>query len=339
MNSRQNKLLLISLVTIFVIVLIAGVAIGSSNISFIETTKILFAKTFNLSLAEFSEKNVAIISSLRLPRVLAAALVGAALALSGLVLQSLLNNPIASPYTLGVSTGASIGVAIVIITGISLPLIGSFTLPFMGFIFAFLVVMGILLVTSRYDKNFSNTTIILVGIVTSLTLNGVLTLLILFAKDNARNIIYWQMGSLSLTTFNELLTYLPFFVIGTILLSIKYLELDALTLGETEALLTGVEVKKVKYQIIILATLLTGGSIAITGTIGFIGLIAPHVARKIFGNKHAYLIPSSMLIGAILLIISDTLARTLLSPTELPVGAITALIGGPFFAYVYFKKR
>ncbi len=324
---------------LFLITLIICITIGSSEIDFVTSLTIIYRKIFNLTMDNFSHKDIVIIYNLRLPRVLIAALVGSALSLSGLVLQSLLKNPIASPYTLGVSTGASIGVAIVMVTGYSLPFLASYTLPFIGFISAFAVVMFIILLTSKFDNSFSNTTIVLVGIVISLTLNGVLTLLILFAKENTRNIIFWQMGSLSLTSFSDIIILLPFFLIGTIFLSLKYLELDGLSFGETEALLMGMEVKSLKYQIIILATLLTGSAVALTGTIGFIGLIAPHIARRTFGSKHAYLIPASILLGAILLIISDTLARTLISPSELPVGAITSLIGGPFFAYVYLKKR
>ncbi len=337
--TSKIRLKLTLLLIAFLVVLIFGIAIGSSNITFFETIKILLSKIFNTPIEGIDDKMVTIVMSLRVPRVLVAAIVGSSLALSGLALQSLLGNPIASPYTLGVSTGASIGVAIAIVTGFTLPFLPSMTFPFMGFVFAFLAVIIILTLTSVFDKNFSSMTIVLVGMVVSLTLNGVLTLLIVFAKENANSIIFWQMGSFSLASYQQLFIVLPFFIIGSVLLGFKYLELDALSLGETEAKLSGVEVKSVKYKIIILTTLLTGAAVSITGIVGFIGLIAPHIARRLFGEKHFYLIPSSMLIGSMLLIIADTVARTIMSPTELPVGAITALIGGPFFAYVFFKKR
>ncbi len=338
MKLSNNKIILI-LGLCLILSLVITVTIGSSDISFIEAIKIILYKVFNLGDGDFAKKDVAIVYILRLPRVILACIIGASLAISGLALQSLLKNPIASPYTLGVSTGASIGVATVIVMGFTLPLIPQFTFVVVGFISSLLVVLVIIGVTQKFDSNLSNTTIILVGLVTSLTLNGLLTLIILFAGDNAKNIIYWQMGSLSLKTYSNIIVILPFFIVGFTMLYLRNLELDALGFGEVEATIIGINVKRVKLEIIIYATLLTGSAIATTGTIGFVGLVAPHIARKLLGGKHCYLIIASALIGAILLMWSDTVARTILSPSELPVGAITSLIGGPFFGYIYLKKR
>lgn len=339
-NMKKNSYKFIFLLLVILgISIVISVTIGSSSINFISALKIVLFKIFNLDTSQFLAKDIAIIYILRLPRILIACVVGASLAISGLVLQSLLKNPIASPYTLGVSTGASIGVALVIVTGFTIPFIPNYTQVFIGFISAFLVVIFVLSITKKFDKNLSNTTIVLVGLVLSLTLNGLLTLIILYANNDSKSIIYWQMGSLSLKTYDNLLVLLPFFIVGSVFCAFKTYELDALGFGEIEASIIGVDVKKVKLQVIIIATMLTGSAVATTGTIGFIGLVSPHIARKILGGKHRFLLIVSAIIGAILLIWADTIARTILSPSELPVGAITSLIGGPFFGYIYLRKR
>ncbi len=335
----KNSLIFLLLTALLVLLVCVGVSLGSANIGVPQVFKIITHAPFGLQIEDIEPNHIAIVLKLRLPRVVLGCIVGASLALSGLALQSLLNNPIASPYTLGISTGASIGVSFVILTGFTLPVFTSLTVPIVGFISAFVVVLMIIGLADKFDANLSNVTIVLIGLVVSLTLNGVLTLLIFLAQDSARDIIYWQMGSLSLKTMKNVYMIIPFFLTGSLLLLYRCRELDVLSFGEVDAKLLGVSVKRIKYEIVILTTLLTGSSVALTGTIGFIGLVAPHIARKMFGMKHIYLMPGAMLLGAINLVGADIIARTIVPLSELPVGAITALIGGPFFGYVYLRRR
>lgn len=336
MNNKL-KFIILAIVTTFVLWL--GIAIGSSNIGLLDIISIIGHKLFNLPLSEgISPSDVVIIWTLRLPRVLLAFLVGGALSASGGVIQSILKNPLASPYTLGVSSGASLGAGLVIVLGISIPFLGSFTLPVVGFVFGLATVFGILQFAKQVDKSLSNMTIILTGMVFSLFFNAILTIITALAGDSMKDLTLWQMGSFSMRGWSYLSMFLPFFIVGIFGMFIYTKEMDILTFGEDQARTLGVNTSKVKTRLFIFSAILTGASVSITGTIGFIDLIAPHIVRKIFGSKHHLVIPISIIVGGSMMVITDLVARTLLSPSELPVGAITAILGAPFFAYIYFKK-
>lgn len=273
-----------------------------------------------------------------MPRVLLAFLVGGCLATSGAVVQSILKNQLASPYTLGVSSGASLGAGLVIITGITIPVIGSFTLPFVGFIFGLFTVYLVILFSSKIDKTMSNNTIILAGMVFSLFVNALLTTLTAMFSEDLKRIALWQMGSFAMKGWTYVGLIIPFCLVGMIGTLMYTKEMDILTFGEEQAQSVGVDTSKVKTKLFIFSAVLTGGAVSLSGTIGFVDLIAPHVVRKIFGSNHKYVIPMSFLFGGCLMVVTDLIARSIFAPTELPVGAVTALIGAPFFAYVYFKK-
>ncbi len=276
---------------------------------------------------------------LRLPRVLLAFIVGGCLSISGAVVQSILKNQLASPYTLGVSSGASLGAGIVIISGLSIPIISGFTLPIVGFLFGLATVYLVIVFSNKIDKSMSNNTIILCGMVFSLFVNALLTTLTALFSNELKAVSLWQMGSFAMKGWLYVRLVLPFFIIGTIGV-LKYTkEMDILTFGEEQAKSVGVDTQIVKKKLFIFASILTGGAVSLSGTIGFVDLIAPHVARKIVGSSHRYVIPMSFIVGGSLMVITDLIARTIVSPSELPVGAITAIIGAPFFAWVYFKKR
>src|SRR5690606_2126283 len=288
---------------------------------------------------DIPEASISIVWRLRIPRTILAFIVGGALAVSGTVMQSVLKNPLASSYTLGVSSGASVGAGIVIITGISIPVIGMFTLPVFGLIFGLLTVFFAVSFTARLDKNMSNNTIILVGMVFSLFINAILTLMSALGREHIQQLIFWQMGSFSSREWSSVLILMPIVIIGVIILMRYSRELDLMTFGEEQASAVGVETTKIKWILLGLSASLTGSAISFVGVIGFIDLIAPHVVRKIFGSSHKIVIPMSMFIGGAFMVICDLIARTIVSPSELPVGAITALVGAPFFAHVYFSKR
>lgn len=289
--------------------------------------------------AEISDGDVAIIYYIRLPRVLLAFVVGGSLAMSGAAIQSLLRNPLASPYTLGVSSGASLGVALVISFQITSAVLGNMFLPVVGFASSLLSVTLIMYLANKLDRNYSTNTIILTGIVFSLFMNGVLTLIIALSGDELKNIIFWQMGSLSLKGYSHLLGIIPFALIGGLGLLFYHRELDGLAFGEEHASNIGIDTKKMKRTIILLSSILTGSAIAVSGIIGFIGLIAPHIIRRIVGYQHKVVLPLSFAFGGVFLIITDLIARTIVRPSEIPVGAITALIGAPFFAFIFFYRK
>ena len=334
----NKKKSIISIIIIFIIILL-GTSIGTSDISLIDTLSIIGHKTLNLPLAEnITAKDISIIWKLRFPRVLLAFLVGGCLATGGAVVQSILKNELASPYTLGVSSGASLGAGIVVVTGITIPIIGSFTLPFVGFIFGLITVFSVIMFSTKIDRTMSNNTIILVGMVLSLFVNALLTTLTAFFSNDLKTITLWQMGSFAMRGWVYVKLICPFFIIGMLGVLRFTKEMDLLTFGEEQAKAVGVDTYNVKRKLFILCAILTGGSVALSGTIGFVDLIAPHVVRKAFGSNHRYVIPMSFLFGGGLMVITDLISRTIVAPIELPVGAVTALIGAPFFAYVYFKK-
>jgi iron complex transport system permease protein len=322
------------------LILLFGASIGSMQISSQEILVILGHKLFSLTLPESIEPiTVSVFWNIRFPRVLATFLVGAALGVTGTVMQSVLRNPLASSYTLGVSSGASLGVAILVVFGINIPIIGSFSLPLVGFIFGLGTVFIAITSASKLDRNLQNQTIILVGMVLSLFVSSLLTIIIAFSKEHLQQLIFWQMGSFSaISWFNVFVLFV--IIIPGILFLISYgQEMDIMTFGEEQALSIGIELKKVKLILIAVSALLTGTAVSFVGIIGFIDLIAPHVVRKIFGTGHKIVIPLSALFGGAFMTIADLISRTVVSPSELPVGAVTALIGAPFFAYVFFYRK
>lgn len=334
---NKKKILLSVLITLFVISM--GASSGSSHINVSDTISVILNKLFNLPISEkITSPQVAIVWKIRLPRVLLAFIVGGCLAVSGAVIQSVLKNELASPYTLGVSAGASLGAGLVIVSGISIPIAQGFTLPLAGFISGLITVFLVISFSAKIDKSMSNNTIILSGMVFSLFVNSLLTTLTAFFTEDLESITLWKMGTFAMKGWSYVGLMMPFFIIGTLGVLRFTKEMDILTFGEEQAQLVGVDTKKIKTKLFIYCAVLTGGSVALSGTIGFVDLIAPHIVRKIFGSNHKYVLPMSFLFGGCLMVVTDLIARTIFSPMELPVGAVTALIGAPFFAYIYFKK-
>ncbi|MEL7649017.1 MAG: iron ABC transporter permease [Sedimentibacter sp.] len=336
----STRIKVIISVVICIIVVMMGIGLGSIYVPGSHIINIAANKLFSYPLSsDVKSVSVSIVWNLRLPRTILAFLVGGALAVSGTVMQSVLKNPLASSYTLGVSSGASLGAAFVIVTGFSIPLIGPFTLPLVGLTFGLLTVFSAVKFASKMDRNLENNTIILVGMVFSLFVNAILTLLTSMAKEHLEQLTFWQMGSFALKDWSNAAVLFPIVVAGVLVIGSYAKELDIMTFGEEQAFTMGVDVQKVKWLLLGLSAALTGSAISFVGVIGFIDLIAPHVVRKVFGSSHRIVIPMSMLFGGAFMVLCDLAARTIISPSELPVGAITAIVGAPFFAYVYFSKR
>ncbi|MDO4293963.1 MAG: iron ABC transporter permease [Eubacteriales bacterium] len=320
--------------------LAAGIGMGSVAVSPADVLRILGSRLFGLALPErLAGTQLSIVWTLRLPRALCAFLVGGALAASGTVMQSVLRNPLASSYTLGVSSGASLGAALVIVTGFTFPVLGFLTLPAFGFVFGLGTVVTVLLFASGIDRGFQNQTIILAGMVFSLFVNACLTMVSALNQGYLQQLMLWQMGSFSGKNWQQAGILAVVTVFGTFYLCCYARQMDMMTFGEEAAKTMGVDTERTKKRLIVAASLLTGTAVCFTGTIGFLDLVAPHAARKIFGPAHRYVLPVSVLMGGAFMVLADLAARTLLAPTELPVGAVTALFGAPFFAWIYFRKK
>jgi iron complex transport system permease protein len=315
------------------LVFCAGASLGSSSISPLETVRIVFGLTGGID-----TRIVTIVRQLRLPRALLAFMAGGALALSGAVFQPLLKNQLASPYIVGVSSGASLGAALVILAGFSVPLLGAYTLPVAGFTGGLLTVFLVFFFSTRLDRAMSNNTIILFGMVISLFVNALLTTLMALRREELKTLVIWQMGSFALKGWPYIFLMLPFLAVGTLGVLRYTRELDLLSFGEEDAFSAGVEIRTVRGWLFFFSAALTGAAVALSGAIGFVDLIAPHTARRIVGSKHRYVLPMSFLLGGSLMVAADLIARVVVSPSELPVGAVTALVGAPFFAWVYFRK-
>ena len=322
------------------IIIILGIAIGSVYVPPLNIINIMGSKIFGLPLNEnIAKTTVSILWNLRLPRALLAFIVGAALSVSGAVMQSVLKNPLASSYTLGVSSGASLGAGFVILLGITIPFARMLTLPIFGFAFGLGTIFTAISFAARIDGRMENNTIILTGMVFSLFTNAVITIMSAMSKEHMQRLIYWQMGSFSMKDWISVFILAPVIIAG-ILFVLRYnRELDIMTFGEEQAQSIGVNLKKTKWTLLVLSAALTGSAIAFVGVIGFVDLVAPHIVRKIFGSPHIYVIPMSAVFGGAFMVLCDLAARIVLTGQELPVGAVTALIGAPFFAYIYFSRR
>ena len=332
----------IALTILLTVVVIGAIAIGSTYIEPGEVYKVLLSKLSNGIL--FKDVGTVmtqnIIWEIRFPRVLLGALCGSGIALCGVLMQCVTKNPIAEPYMLGISSGASCGaVAVIVLGGISSIGINSISIgAFAGSILSGVLVFAI---GTQMGKTTSTTRLVLSGMAIS-TIFSALTNLLIYSADNsnqAKNALFWTIGSLGGAKWDVLLFPFIILVIVMIIAFIMSKSLDILLLGDDSAIILGINVKRIKSIILVLATLLTSSLVAITGAIGFIGLVVPHISRTISGSDHKKLIVLSALMGAIFLIVSDVLARGLFPPIEIPIGIITALIGGPFFLYLISKKN
>ncbi|MGG0717859.1 iron ABC transporter permease [Robertmurraya massiliosenegalensis] len=317
-----------------------GISIGTVSVPIGNIIQIIGAEIFRFTSIEHIDPMQAnIVLSIRLPRVILAGLVGAALAIAGAAFQGLLRNPLADPYTLGVSSGASVGAVLTLFFQFSIPFVGSFTLPLLSILFAFLTIFFVLGFARKIDKGMKVETIILTGIIFSSFLGAFISLIIALTGEELRQIIGWLLGSVSMRGWSYVQIILPFFILGSIILMANTKELNAMSFGEERAQHLGVNVQRRKMVILIAGSILTGAAVAVSGTIGFVGLVIPHLTRMLWGPDHTHLLPLSILTGSGFLILADLVSRTIISPIELPIGVITALIGAPAFGMILMKRR
>jgi len=284
------------------------------------------------------ERLETIILDVRLPRILLAGLVGAALAVAGATYQGLFRNPLADPYLLGVAAGAGLGATIAFLIPFTVSWIAFGALPLFAFIGG-MVAVAVVYSIARVGKALPVTTLILAGVALSAFLSSITAYLMTISGKDLLGILYWLMGGLYLTKWSEVWIVLPCVLVGVVVIWIHARPLNVMQLDEEQAQQLGINVEKVKLVLLGTATLVTAAAVCFTGLIGFVGILVPHAVRLIWGPDHRFLIPLSALVGAIFLILADTLAHTVLPPTEIPVGVITAFCGAPFFLYLLRKKK
>ncbi|MBO0961854.1 iron ABC transporter permease [Neobacillus sp. MM2021_6] len=337
----NNPYMAFTLAGLFLFIsILLGISIGTVSVPMGTIIHIMMAKLFGLpSLDVIDSMQTSIVLNIRLPRVLLAGLVGAALAIAGAAFQGLLRNPLADPYTLGVSSGASVGAVLTLFFHLSIPFIGMFTLPLLSILFSFFTIFLVLAFARKIERSMRVETIILTGIIFSSFLGAFISLMIALTGDELRQIIGWLLGSVSMRGWEYIKIILPFFILGSAILLFNAKELNAMSFGEERAQHLGVNVQKRKLIILSAGSILTGAAVAVSGTIGFVGLVIPHLSRMLWGPDHRYLLPLSILIGSGFLILADLVSRTIISPTELPIGVITALIGAPVFALILLQRK
>ena len=324
-------------VALLISTMLLCICVGSVSIPLGDTVTALWNSLWGLEIPAGISKNI--ILNVRLPRVLNVALVGAALSLCGAAMQGLLRNPLADGSTLGVSSGASLGAVLALALGVTIPGTTYGGTMLLAMLFAFLSLVAILGLAYALDRSLSTNSIILIGVIFSMFASSVINLVISFAEDHIKSITFWTMGSLSGTNFSHSrILALALLICGGVILRYAR-ELNAFAIGEDNARHIGVNVKRVKLIILIAVSVLIGVCVSISGTISFVGLVMPHMARMITGPNHKRLLPSAMFSGAIFLLLADLVARTILRPIELSIGVVTSLVGAVAFVVIFYRTR
>ncbi len=325
------------LATILCGTIVASTAMGYIKLPAADVIKIIMFKlSGRLSLIEGMDKLFpVVVFEVRLPRILSAAIVGAGLAISGVVFQGILLNPLADPYTLGVSAGAAFGASLAILLNIGF--MGTASVPLFAFIGA-VATLFFVMYLSASGGGVSSTNLILSGIIVAAILSAGISFLKYIADEQVAVIIFWLMGSFGSKTWTDVgLTFL-FVGCGFLIFMFFARDLNLMSLGDRTASSMGVDTQKVTIALLVTASMIAAICVSVSGIIGFVGLLVPHMMRLLTGPDNRRLIPISLLAGAILLLAADTITRAVL-PSEIPIGVLTALIGGPFFCYIFRKQQ
>jgi len=317
-----------------------AVTIGSVDINIKETYTIIFNKIFSIS-QDKSLKNGAVhdvIWLIRLPRIILAVAVGAGLSVVGIVMQAIVKNPLADPYILGISSGASLGATMAIMLGFG-AMFGSNSVGIAGFIGAFTVSI-LVLVVANIGGRANSIKLLLGGMALSSMCSAFSSFIVYFADDaqGMQKITFWLMGSLAGAKWEQIKFILPIVLMGTIFFITQYRILNLMLLGDEVAITLGTDLHKYRHLYLIVTSLLIGLLVYSSGMIGFVGLVIPHIVRMIFGTNHKKIIPIAAIVGAIFIIWADVLSRTLIEGTEIPIGILISMIGAPCFIWLMIKK-
>ncbi len=335
-SSYVYKKFLFIIICIIGSIVVAGfaISIGSYGIGFVDAYKLLFNHICGIGIGETED---VVVWDVRMPRILAAIIAGAGLAVAGTTMQSTMKNPLADPYTTGISSGASFGATLAIILGFSIAG-GSYAIVVNAFIFSLVPMVAIMAVSSI--KRASPTTIILSGLAVMYLFNAMTTLIMLTADPNSLAEAYtWQIGTLGLMKWEHLPIMLGVVLVGGIILQFLASRINVLSSGDEGAKSLGIDADKLRLISLLIVSLMAASIVSFTGIIGFIGLVCPHICRMFIGSDIRYLMPASAAFGAVFLLICDLVGRTIIAPTILDVGVVTAFIGGPTLLYLLIKQK
>jgi iron complex transport system permease protein len=330
----RGALTLVALAFMLALAVVAGVAFGAVSIPPGEVVAAI-GRALGPGGTDLAD---AVVVDLRLPRVLLAALVGASLALAGVLYQALFKNPLADPYILGVSSGAGLGATLAIAvfgTAYAVRAVGVPAGAFAGAVATMFLVVRLATRRGRLDP----TSLLLAGIAISYTLAALTSFVLVFHRETMTSVVFWMMGGLQNRSWEHVGMVGAMFAAGAVVPALYHRELDLMLLGDERAGQLGVSVERFKLLALGAASLVVAGAVSVSGLIGFVGLMTPHMVRIVLGPRHRLLLPASVLAGAIVLVIADLLARVVLAPVEIPVGIVTALAGGPFFVWLLVRKE
>ncbi len=322
----KKNTIFILLMVLFLILFTAASTVGSVEIPLAEIVSIIRGNSGDDTYHK-------VLLGIRLPRITQAAVVGLGLGVSGTLLQGLLGNPLADPYILGISSGAALGAALAIVLGLGM--LGTQAAAFV----TALITLALVIFLSRLGPDTGGNTLLLAGIAVSTFLSAILSFIMLLSYRQMSSIVFWMMGDFSLVSWKEVLVSTPPILVGTFVMYMYSKELNAIIMGRESAQHLGVEVNKVVLITLACSSLVTAAAVAVSGIVGFVGLMVPHITRMLVGPDNRVLMPFSALMGMIFLVFADALSRTLIRPGEIPIGIITALFGGPFFLYLLKNNR
>lgn len=319
---------------------VVSVSLGSASLTLGTVWRILVSAIPGIGgmvTENWSTAHEQIVLQVRLPRIVLGLVVGAALATAGAGFQGVLRNPLADPYTLGVSSGASVGAAFLILLNIQF-LFGSLTLPLVAFTTG-MATLAVVYMLSRVEGTVRRETLILSGVIVNAFLGSAVSLMVSLSDDVINQIVFWLMGGLSMRGWSYTAAIAPYIVAGIIVLCAFGRTLNLFELGERSAAHLGVHVERTRWIVLAAATFITAAAVSVAGVVGFVGLVIPHLIRLLVGPDYRLIVPLSAIGGAIYVIWADTLARMLLSPTEIPLGVVTAFLGAPFFIYLLRRNK
>lgn len=334
-SKNKKKLALVTVILLLgtALAIVLNINLGTIAISPKDILSIISNKVFGTE-ATVKANITAIVWDIRMPRIITSFFVGAGLATAGVIFQGILQNPLADPYTIGISTGASLGASLAIVANLLYGIV--FPVTVAGLIGAVLTMLAVILI-SRRGNSLDSSNIIISGIIVSSILNAGVSFIKMLAGEDVGAIVFWIMGNFSAVGWDSVALVTPIVILGIIISSLMAKSLDIMSLGDENAISLGVNTKRLRLIYLIIGSLITAVCVSVSGVIGFVGLIVPHLLRLWLTAENKVLMPMSALLGGLLLMTADGVTRVI-SSGEIPVGVLTTLIGGPFFIYVFTRK-